>query len=281
MRRILIPTDFSANALHAIRYALDLFKCERSRIYFLHAYADEVYGPFSADDETDLVKEREKVKQLTEEKLKNLIEEVSSVPPNPRHTYKSISVFESLVDGVNDAVNDINIDLVIMGTKGKTDDKKITFGSHTVQVFKYIQCPVLAIPYEAEFRQPKKILFPTDYMLPYKRRELKLLNELCRDFKAEVHCLYIADFKNLSHRQLDNKSFLTESLPDAYLFFERTAEKNKSVAIKEYLKMNNMDFLVMVNSRHSYLEDLLYRSTVDHIGLTTKIPFLVMQNLPR
>lgn len=281
MRTILIPTDFSQNARHAIKYALDLYKCEKSRFYFLHAYADEVYGPFTNEGKMDLEREKKKVKNVTEEKLKKLIEEVSSLPPNPRHTYKPISAFESLVDAVNDTVNEKNIDLVIMGTKGKTDDKKITFGSHTVQIFKYIQCPVLAIPFEAEFKRPRKILFPTDYMLPYKRRELKLLNELCRDFKSEIHCLYISDYKTLSHRQLDNKSFLTESLPDAYLFFERTAVEKKSNSIKAYITTNNVDFLVMVNSRHSYLEDLLYRSTVDEIGLTTKIPFMVMQNLSR
>ncbi|MCW5515773.1 universal stress protein [Muriicola sp. Z0-33] len=281
MRTILIPTDFSENARHAIKYALDLYKCEKSRFYFLHAYADEVYGPFTSDENKDLEDEVKKVKHVTEEKLTKLIDEVSSVPPNPRHTYTIVSAFESLVDAVNDTVNELNIDLVIMGTKGKTDDKNVTFGSHTVQVFKYVQCPVLAIPFEAEFKHPRKILFPTDYMLPYKRRELKLLNELCRDFKSEVHCLYISDYKNLSHRQLDNKSFLTESLPDAYLYFERTAVENKSNSIREYIKDNDTDFLVMVNSRHSYLEDLLYRSTVDEIGLSTKIPFLVMQNLPR
>ncbi len=46
MRTILIPTDFSNNAMHAIEYALQLYKCERTNFYFLHAYADEVYGPF-------------------------------------------------------------------------------------------------------------------------------------------------------------------------------------------------------------------------------------------
>ena len=267
--------------MHAITYAMELFKCEKIRCYFLHAYADEVYASLAANGKKDLEKEKEKVRIATEEKLAKILEEVSTVPPNPKHSYYTVSVFGSLVDAVNDTVNEMNMDLVIMGTKGKTDDMNVTFGSHTVQVFKYIPCPVLAIPMEAEFQQPKKILFPTDYMLPYKRRELKLLNEICRDFKAKVHCLHITEFKHLSHRQLDNKSFLTESLPDAYLSFERTAAKNKSKAIKEYIKSNAMDFLVMVNSRHSYLEDLLYRSTVDEIGLTTKIPFLVMQNLPR
>ena len=280
MRTILIPTDFSKNAFHAIQYALELYKCERCICYFLHAYADEVYGPFN-DGDNLVTTAQQNIKQVADRQLEELIQKVSTIPPNPRHTYKAISAFDALVDAINDVVNEKNIDLVIMGTQGKTDDRHITFGSHTVQVFKYVQCPVLAIPYGAEFRPPKRILFPTDYMLPYKRRELKLLNELCRDFKSEVHCLHISDYEKLSYRQRDNKSFLTESLPDAYLYFERTKEGKKSEAIKNYHDTHDMDFLVMVNSRHSYLEDLLYRSTVDEIGLTTKIPFLVMQNLPR
>lgn len=30
MKTVLIPTDFSKNALHALQYAQELFKCERA-----------------------------------------------------------------------------------------------------------------------------------------------------------------------------------------------------------------------------------------------------------
>lgn len=281
MRTILIPTDFSQNAIHAVRYAIELFKCERTQFYILHAFADEVYSPFRVSTEIDIEVEKESVKKENKKKLDTLILEVKDISSNPKHTFESVNTFDSLVDAVNDFVNEINIDLVIMGTKGQTNDRKIIFGSHTIQIFKYVQCPVLAVPHEAEFHQPKKILFPTNYMLPYKRRELKLLNCLSREYKSEVHCLYISDFETLSSRQLDNKRFLSESLPDSFLFFERTAVKNKAKAILEYIPTKHIDFLVMVNSRHSFLEDMLNRSTIDEIGLTTKIPFMVMQNLPR
>ncbi|MEO9892333.1 universal stress protein [Aurantibacter sp.] len=281
MRTILIPTDFSDNALHAVNYAVDLFKCERVHFYFLHAYADEVYGPYKSKNNEEIEIEKKKLKKQTEKKLDTLIDQIQDVPPNPRHSYEGIAVFDALVDAVNDQVNEINIDMVVMGTKGKSNDKKIIFGSHTVQLFKYVKCPVLAVPNDADFEQPKKILFPTNYMLPYKRRELKLLNCLSGEYKSEIHCLYISDFDNLSARQIDNRRFLSDGLPNSYLFFEQTSVKNKTKAIQEYIEQKHIDFLVMVNSRHSFLEDLLYRSTVDEIGLTTKIPFLVLQNLSR
>lgn len=281
MKNILIPTDFSANAKNAINYALDLFKCERTHFYIMHAYADELYE-LNHNDEDDLFESQKKtIANKSEEKLSNTISEIKIERHNPKHRFEKISIFESLVDAVNDFVNVKNIDLVLMGTKGQTSDRNITFGSYTVQVFKYVKCPVLAIPNDYVFEQPKKILFPTDYMVPYKRRELKLLNTLAARFKSEVHSLYISDFEDLSHRQTDNKRFLQESLPNAFLSFNRTQVKNKGEAIMDYAYENNMNLLVMVNSRHSFLEDMLYRSTVDQIALNPLIPFLVLQNLPR
>lgn len=254
---------------------------KKAIFYFLHAYADEVYGPFKNTNGKSLEKQKEKIRQESDKNLKALLAKITDPVSNPKHQYKIVSSFEPLVDAINDVVNEINIDLVIMGTKGQTADKKITFGSHTVQVFKYVQCPVLAIPQDLEYKHPKKILFPTDYMLPYKRRELKLLNNLACEYRSEIYCLHFSDFDFLSHRQEDNKLFLKSSLSNANLYFERTQVKNKANAILEYITEKNIGMLVMVNSRHSFVEDMLYRSTVDEIGLTVKIPFLVMQNLPR
>ncbi len=281
MKTVLIPTDFSSSAMHAIDYALNLYKCERTNFYFLHAYADDVYGPFKTNGETSFEQQKEAIKNNTDKSLEDLTQKLILREHNPKHTYKTLSAFETLVDAVNDCVNELNVDMVIMGTKGQTADKKITFGSHTVQVFKYVQCPVLAVPLDFKYHQPKKILFPTDYMLPYKRRELKLLNTLAAEFKSEIYCLYISDFEDLSNRQIDNQRFLRESLAEAFLFFERLPTNNKAEAIMDHIKKNNINLLVMVNSRHSFLEDMLYRSTVDEIGLHLKVPFLVMQNLPR
>ncbi|WP_424001019.1 universal stress protein [Maribacter sp. IgM3_T14_3] len=281
MKNILIPTDFSSNADHAIAYALNIFKCERTNFYFIHAYADEVYGPYHNVDKDIFDKQKNSIADESENKLQKLVADTQTKTHNPLHKYEAISSFESLVDAVNNFADTKNIDLIIMGTKGKTASSKITFGSNTMQVFKYVNCPVLAVPDQYNYSQPKKILFPSNYMLPYKRRELILLDIMAGEFKAEVLSLYISDFEDLSLRQLDNKKFLEESLPNARLSFVRTGVHNRTNAITEYIKENNIDLLVMVNSRHSFLEDMLYQSTIDEIGLSPTIPFMVMQNLPR
>ena len=281
MRTVLIPTDFSENALHALTYAQELFKCKRTEFYVLHAFADKVYGKSKNTSPEERKKTEQEVRKQTEKKLAGLVETVVGEPPNPLHRFETIAAFDSLVDAVNDFVNQRNIDLVVMGTKGETSDNTTIFGSYTIQVFKYVTCPVLAVPADFEYQQPKTILFPTDYMLPYKRRELKLLDDLAGDFKSEIHCLYISDFSELSDRQTDNLMFLKATLSRAYLAFETQPIKNKVDAILDHITSKNVSMLTMVNSRHSFFEDMLYQSSIDKLGLKIKVPFLVMQNLPR
>jgi len=67
MRKILIPLDFSENAMNAIKYALEFFKYETSEFYFIHTYEDEVYN--------------EKEKKLNES-FENVLDEVSKKSKN-------------------------------------------------------------------------------------------------------------------------------------------------------------------------------------------------------
>ena len=281
MRKILVPTDFSDNAFNALKYACQVFKYEKSEFFILHAYADEVYAQETLVQRAHLEELKGEISRNSEKKLKQILKKIKEYSPNPNHSYKTISVFGTLVDEVNEWVNQENTDIVVMGTRGKTNDRSITFGTNTLQILKYVSCPVLAIPESYEYHPPKEVLFPTNYMIPYKRREMKLLSALTASFRSTIHMLYIDPIKNLSMRQLDNQDFLSLSLKKPKLVFETSPEKDKTIAITKYIVHRNIDILVIVNSRHSYMEDMLYRSTIDKIGLHIKIPFLVMQNLPR
>ncbi|SKB58707.1 universal stress protein [Maribacter arcticus] len=278
MKKVLIPIDFSDNAFNALKYACQLFKYEHSEFFILHAFADEVYSRHSNENKNSIGDIKEIVYQNSEKKLKKIWDEIMEYSPNPKHKYKTLSAFGTLTDEANDLVNQENIDIVVMGTKGKTNDPKITFGSNTVQLLKYVLCPVLAIPENFLYHQPKKILFPTDYLVPYKRRELKLLNEMSGSFISTIHMLYINPKATLSLWQEDNKQFLLNGLTKPDLVFDTILAEDKSVAINQLISKSEIDLLVMINTRHSYMEKVLFHSSIDEITLTIKVPFLVMQN---
>ncbi len=281
MRKILVPTDFSENSWNAIKYATELFKYDHTEIYLLHAFADEVYEAKTRLVEGIFDELQEKILDRTKEALENFSEKILAFSPNPKHKIHTVAEFGMLVDSVNDWVEKENIDVVVMGTKGQTADKKLTFGSNTLQVIKYVKCPVLAIPSIYKDVHPKNLLFPTDFQLPYKRRELKLLSCIAKCFVSKINVLYVSKFPGLSLRQQDNKNFLEASLCENQIDFQQKNGSNVTKEINTFIIESPIDMLVMINTRHSYLENILYQSTIEKIGLHIDIPFLVLQNLPR
>lgn len=281
MVKILIPTDFSDNAFNAISYALAFFKYQKAEFYFMHAYEAEVYNHEELLSRTDFKNIVERVKLESEENLASLLNTVKEISPNPNFKYFTIAAYSSLLDEADLIVDGKNIDLIVMGTKGKSNKNNLTFGSNTLQVLKYVQCPILAIPQGYTYQKPEHALFPTNFLIPYKRRELKLLCNLLSPFRTKIDMLYVSKSKKLSFRQEDNKAFIEETVCENEINFYNTDSKNIDEAINTYVINNTIDFLVMVNTRHSYLENILFQSTIDKISLKIAIPLLVMQNLRR
>jgi len=281
MRKILIPTDFSENAMNAILYGVDLFKYELSEFYIMHAYQDDIYADEALLTRTTLGAAENAVRNKSYEQLQIILNKINEYSPNPRHTYHIVSSNSLLLDETDKIVDEENIDIVIMGTRGKTNDKKLTFGSHTLQVLRYVQCPVLAIPENYKYTQPKHILFPTNYMIPFKRRELKLLCEIASPYRAILDILYISKTKKLSMRQEDNQNFIKETLCKGEVNFKVVINTDIIGSIYKYIEENSIDMLVMVNTRHSFIENIIFQSTIDELGLNLNIPFLALQNMKR
>lgn len=281
MRKIVLPTDFSENAFDALKYAAELFKYERSVFFFLHAYADEVYEQAGDTTKENLNLLKAEAKKKADFELEQIRIRILELFPNPKHEFKLISAFGMLIDEVNDLAERENADLIVTSTRGVSNDRKLTFGSNSLQIIKYVQCPVLSIPVNYNFRDLKRILFPSNFMLPYQRRELKLLGDLARSICAEIHLVYISKFPQETLRQRENKSVLLEHFYNIRVSEHLEKSDDKAEAIQKLIPQLNIDLLVLVNSRHSYLENLLYTSTIDKIGFDPKIPFLVLQNFYR
>ena len=281
MRKVLIPTDFSDNAMNALKYAVELFKYDTGIFFIMHAYQDEIYADRKMLSRHTIAEATEIIGNRAQLKLESMLKELKTLSPNPRHEYRIVSANKMLVDAADKIVDEENIDIIVMGTRGKTNDRNLVFGSHTLQVLKYVQCPVLAIPENFVGIQPRHILFPTNYLIPYKRRELKLLCELAAPYRAIIDMLYISKFKRLSLRQQDNQNFIKSELDKNEVNFKTISAKSISNAIYTYIKENKIDMLVMVNTRQSFLESLLFESTIDKMSLYVDIPFLALQNTAR
>lgn len=280
MRTILIPTDFSDNSWNAINYALEFFKYERCEFYLMHAYQESIH------DQPNVT--RESLDQVTsdtlatvQKQLEAAVNTIKETCVNPHYKFYTLAVNDILVEAADQIVEEENIDLIVMGTRGKTNDRQVTFGSQTKQVLKYVECPVLAIPENFTYNPPRHVLFPTNYLIPYKRREIRLVCDMLAPYRSTIDVIHIAESENLSLRQEDNQLFLKEILCKNPVKFKTIHHKPIDHGIQKYMENHPIDLLILVNSRHTFLESILFPNPLDKLTLELKIPFLALQNKTR
>ncbi|NHF59720.1 universal stress protein [Flavobacteriaceae bacterium TP-CH-4] len=275
MKRILLPTDFSDNSFEAIRYALLVFKEVECTFYLLNTYTPPVYSPeyvlFSPGQIGlgDIFRENS-ISQL--EKLKSRLEKQY---PNQKHKIVIRSALNSLLNEILETTESQNIDLVIMGTKGATGAKEILFGTNTVHVIKKSKCPVVAIPPHFEYVPPKEILFPTDYEVSYEKKKLTLLLEIVEHHKSTVHAMHVSTGYGLSDEQKKNRKQLEQLLGGKGLFYE--VPNNEIIAaVNDFQAKANVNLLVMIQNKHTFLERLFIEPIIKKIGFHVNVPFMVV-----
>ncbi|XLS30710.1 universal stress protein [Flavobacteriaceae bacterium M23B6Z8] len=276
MKKILLPTDFSANAWNAITYALNMFKNEECTFYFLHTYVPPFYrmdymigGPaFSGLPDTML--------DITLSGLDKTLNDVNKHFPNRKHTFKKIASFNMLTDEINEVSEREGIDLIVMGTQGATGAKQIFLGTNTVFVMRKAKVPVLAIPEAYHYQEINHILFPSDYITLYKRRELKPLLSIAKKHNASITSLHLSAEEALTDAQERHKEFLMECFEEVECKCKELYKQKMPEAIYDYLSVNNYQMLAMMNRKHSFLERMLLKQNVEDLGFHVDIPFLVL-----
>jgi len=141
VERILFPTDFSEGSMHALHYAVDLTRHYNAKLYILHviydiARATESHIPhISADEIYDEMK-----RWAMKEFETCCIEEIRGLPEVEKVVIKGIP-HEEIVRFAADK----KIDMIVMGTYGRTGLQKLIFGDTAEKVVKKAPCPVMTV----------------------------------------------------------------------------------------------------------------------------------------
>lgn len=275
MKKILIPTDFSDNSLNAVDYALQLYEDEPCTFYILNTYMPAFYhieyviNPSEYGLENPLQEE-----SLTG--LERLKERIINEQNNVNHYFETISSFNSLVSEIKKIIDTYAIDLIVMGTKGLTNAKKVLLGSNAIHVLKNASCPVLTIPSNFTYEAPKELLFPTDYKIDYEVNLLKPVLEIATKFNSRIHIIHVMLKEELSQVQKDKKAILAGYFKKPASLFHEIDNENIADAVKNYQLRAKINLLIMINNRHLFLEKLFFKDKINQIMLHLNIPFLVL-----
>src|SRR3989339_456803 len=140
LKKILCPIDFSACSIHALSYAIDLSIKNKASLYLIYVMETHV------NDARDILKQIDLL--LDDTQIDNLkIRLISLIPDNIQ---KSITIETIVVKGIPyveivKTSKDKQIDLIVMGTHGRTGLEHILIGRVAQRGIQKAPCPVFSI----------------------------------------------------------------------------------------------------------------------------------------
>ena len=272
-KKILLPTDFSDNAWNAIIYALKLYANETCDFYLLNSIKIKGSTMSNFSSKLSSTIRKSAFKDMLE--LKQMIERVNA---NANHNFEILVSNADLKDALESAIKKHTIQMIIMGTKGASGAKEFFFGSNTVNVINKVRlCPILTIPDQFDFVEPKKIAFSTDFNRLYKEEELAPLKEITDLYNSEINIVHLNNEEHLNEVQEYNSKILENDLKDYnHHFFWIPNYGKKANDINDFIKEQNINMLAMVNYKHSFIEKITKEPVIKTIGFQPFIPFLVI-----
>lgn len=141
IKKILFPTDFSVASDYALSYAVSLTKRFKAEIFLIHVVdtSYDISGFYIPHISAE--KLRQEMESSAEAQLKKVGGKIS----------RSVKAYESAVKSgipykeIIKFARNKSIDMIIMGTHGKSGADHFFFGSTTERVMKQADCPVLTI----------------------------------------------------------------------------------------------------------------------------------------
>ncbi|HEV7231010.1 MAG TPA: universal stress protein [Bacteroidia bacterium] len=271
IKRILIPTDFSATGLLALEQGAYLAQASKAELHLFHVVEVPDYV-FSVPDEAVRMDTEETIGKIMQDKMDQTANDIRT---QYGVTVKTLNSVGRILTEVTDYVKENNIDLIVMGTHGAKGFDEYILGSNANRVVEHADCPVITV--QTKPRKPgfSEIILPVDNLL-HSRQKTDYAIELARLSKARIHILGLLETEDAVEEGKFNIKLdaVEKEVKDAGLTYVRKIERGNNLATTamEYAQRVQGDLIVILKEEESRLSGrgLFAKQIVNH----SKIPVM-------
>ncbi len=275
LKKILVPTDFSDNAMGALHYAAAMAKHSDAEIILLHVIEDY-------EQNTNL----NQVINLNETLRKAVADKLLEIK-NENMDLWGIKISVRIDNGkiyrrINSFLENENVDLVVMGTHGSSgfeNFEKFILGSNAYRIVRMATCPVITIRDGKHHTNFKKIVLPLDTTKETKDKVASAI-KIAKVFGATIHLVSVStrlEMLTSSHEKLrDQLEDVAWEIQDAGVPVVTEVRKSDNVAkaVMEYAEKIDANLLIIMTADESQLSNFAFGSSARTVISESHIPVL-------
>lgn len=193
MKKILVPVDFSKPAMTAAEVGADIARKAGAQLILLHVVEEIVGDSFKVMGEASTDQTRWEDKVFTVKLIERAKKQMAKLVEDPK--LEGVRVKPELrvgtpYHGMNQIIQDYKVDLVVMGTSGKSGLEQMIIGSNTEKVVRTAHCPVLTVHSKPSSKDFKDIVYATSLS---KDEEVfsRIVRETQKIYDSTVHLVRI------------------------------------------------------------------------------------------
>lgn len=278
--KAIVPFDFSAGSRSAVKFGLYLSRqIEGLELEFMYC-SPLVHAPryvFSGVKIPSLQEQKNKILSEMKQFVSRSQTEPRELPPGISFHFEDTS---HAAQAILEAAKKGKADVIIMGTTGESNIRRILMGSTTLKVLEEAPCPVLTVPLKHKLRALKTVALATE--LVNTDKEVAFIHHLLAPLQAHYHIVHVYPvFPQKVVPSAEVVSRLTSKIeknvdPSAFTFhIVKTKEDNQLIeGLEKELSRLKPALLVMFHRHRNWLDKLISRSETESVAFHTKIPVL-------
>ncbi|PHI19723.1 hypothetical protein CEQ90_11795 [Lewinellaceae bacterium SD302] len=274
---ILLPVDFSDVAKNAFRYAAGIAAKTGADLNLLYCIPDS-----SNDDSPFLiVPYADRLKAAKQDMDKFLYGERQWAMENGI-TLPSINTKvkgDTLKVAVEKLVSSQEINLLVMGTKGRKNEWEKVLGSKTSYLINQAPCPVLVVPADAQYNPIQRICIATD-LNDESAFEIERVDGMFTPYKPEIHFLHIRihQDKTTNYDLNHLREAIAKKHLESTLCFAAVSNSDVVNGLFHYARKQDCQLVAMYRPEKTWLARTFKASSTRDAILKADLPLLIITN---
>ena len=268
--KILVPTDFSDCATFGVDIAIDIANKANSEIHFMHIISTPIDWVKLPVHKEGIYHETKLKINLARGRLNKLVKRAKENGLSARH----FIVYNKTYEEILNHVDNYNVDLVVMGSRGSRGLKNFT-GSNAQKVVRSSTVPVLTVKDLSNGFQPEYIVFASTFTED-EGSSFKFTLNLAQILNSKIELLYINtpnNFKESDEIEARVDSFLKNNSEKSHPISIFNA-LNERRGILNFIASNNAGLVSMTTHAKQGLMKYFNPSIAENMVIHSSIPVL-------
>jgi nucleotide-binding universal stress UspA family protein len=282
MKTYLVPVDFSDVSFNTAEFAAALSRKTRvEHIVLLNAYYVSSFETMLPSPDMVLLRQQDiedEVAQRTN-KLNALKDELEK---KTRDGVKiSIRLSRShLLRGVVEAVSGMNVDLVVLGSRGNTSNTDTEIGSHVVAIAKACPVPVVVVPPAYKFDDIARVVVACDFKNVNDTASVEGLKQLLDRTGSELLAVNVgrdAELEGAEAEALAKQTQLYDMLEDHHPKYYYIKSPDVINGILQFATDKEARLVIALPRKYSFFQSLMHNSISQKLAENALVPVLLLK----